>query len=151
MNTCAIKTPPPDPKVTSIRHYSLYFYFLQLYCPNGIFPMGNSGCLPQRKPAVTVALPNLRCMQGPNTDMDYGILNERTNVNASDCTWGCTGTLRESALKVDSRGKIPCCTGESNPCQLCAGPMLYQLGYIPIHCQKKKRCRINFGQCSNIW
>ena len=27
--------------------------FLQLYCPNGICPMGNSGCFPQGKPAAT--------------------------------------------------------------------------------------------------
>ena len=39
-------------------------YFLQLYCPNGIFTMGNLGCLPWGKPAATVALPNLRCMLG---------------------------------------------------------------------------------------
>ena len=29
------------------------FYFLQLYCPSGISPMGNSGCLPWGKPAMT--------------------------------------------------------------------------------------------------
>ena len=39
--------------------------------------------------------------------------------------------LRESALKVDSERKIPCRTGESNVRQQCAGPMLYQLSYIP--------------------
>ena len=35
---------------------------VQLYCPNGISPMGNLGCLPQGKPAATVTLPNLWCM-----------------------------------------------------------------------------------------
>ena len=39
--------------------------------------------------------------------------------------------VRESALKVDSGRKIPCRTGESNLRQRCAGPMLYQLSYIP--------------------
>ena len=34
---------------------------------------------------------------------------------------GCTTTTRESALKVDSKRKIPCCTGESNLHQYCAG------------------------------
>ena len=28
------------------------FYFLQLYCSNGIYPVGNSGCFPWGKPAV---------------------------------------------------------------------------------------------------
>ena len=44
---------------------------------------------------------------------DYGIFNVRTDVNACDCTRGCTDTVRESALKVDSGRKIPCRTGES--------------------------------------
>ena len=41
--------------------------------------------------------------------------------------------VRESALKVDSGGKIPCRTGESNLRQRRAGPTLYQLSYIPFH------------------
>ena len=45
--------------------------------------------------------------------MDYRIFNVRTDVDASDCTWGCTDIIRESALKVDSGRKIPCHTGES--------------------------------------
>ena len=44
---------------------------------------------------------------------------------------GCTDTVRESALKVDSGRKIPCHTGESNLRQRRAGRMLYQLSYIP--------------------
>ena len=44
--------------------------------------------------------------------MDYGIFNVHTDVNACDCTRGCTDTVRESALKVDSRRQIPCLTGE---------------------------------------
>ena len=43
---------------------------------------------------------------------------------------GCTDTVRESALKVDS--KSPCRAGESNLLQRRAGPTLYQLSYIPI-------------------
>ena len=38
---------------------------------------------------------------------------------------GCTNTVRESALKVDSVRKILCRTGESNPLQRRAGPTLY--------------------------
>ena len=64
--------------------------------------------------------------------MDYGIFNVRTIVNACDCIRGCTDTVRESALKVDSGRKIPFGTGESNQRQRRAGPMLYQLSYIPI-------------------
>ena len=44
---------------------------------------------------------------------------------------GCTDTVRESALKVDSGRKIPCRTGEPNLRRWRAGPMLYQLSYIP--------------------
>ena len=32
---------------------------------------------------------------------------------------GCTDTLRESTLEVDSRRKIPCSTGDLKPCQYC--------------------------------
>ena len=31
-------------------------FFLQLYCPNGISPMGNLGCFPQGKPATTATV-----------------------------------------------------------------------------------------------
>ena len=56
---------------------------------------------------------------------------------------GCTDTLQESlhvtesALKVDSERKIPCCTEESNLHQQCDGTMLYQLSYIPTLLQTK--------------
>ena len=63
--------------------------------------------------------------------MDYGIFNVRTNVNASDCTGECTDTVRESALKVNPGRKIPCHREESNLRLQRAGPMLYQLSYIP--------------------
>ena len=64
--------------------------------------------------------------------MDYGVFNVRTNVNARDCARECADTVRESVLKVDSGRKIPCRSGESNLRRLRAGPMLYQLSYIPI-------------------
>ena len=57
--------------------------------------------------------------------MDYRIFNARTDVDACDCTRGCTDTARESALKVDSGRKIPCRTGESNLRQRRDGPMLW--------------------------
>ena len=40
-------------------------------------------------------------------------------------------TVLESALKVDFGKKIPCHIGESNLRQRRAGPVLYQLSYIP--------------------
>ena len=60
----------------------------------------------------------------PNSDMDYGIFNVRTDVTACDCTRGCTDTVRESALKVVSGWKNPGRTGESNLRQQRAGAML---------------------------
>ena len=41
------------------------FFFLQLYCPTGIPPMGNSGCFsPGKASCDRVALPNLLCILG---------------------------------------------------------------------------------------
>ena len=65
-----------------------------------------------------------------NSDMNCEIFNMYADVNACDCTPGYTDTARESALKVDSRRKIPCCTRESNLHWRRADPMLYQLSYI---------------------
>ena len=86
-----------------------------------------------------VTLPKLRCMLGvslfhnsPKSDMDYRIFNVHTDVNTCDCTRGCTNTVTEFALKVDSRTQIPCRTGKSNLRQRRAGPTLYQLSYTPI-------------------
>ena len=64
--------------------------------------------------------------------MYYEVFSLRTDVNACDCTWGCTDTIRESSLKVDCGRKIPCRTLESNLHQGCASLMRYQLSYIPI-------------------
>ena len=63
--------------------------------------------------------------------MDDGIFNVHIDVNAWDCTRWCTDTVRESALKANSERKIPFRTGESNLRRQRAGPMLYQLNYIP--------------------
>ena len=66
-----------------------------------------------------------------NSDFGYKVFNVCTDVNACDCTQGCTNTVRDCALKVDSGRKIPCGTGESNLCQRHASRMLYQLSYMP--------------------
>ena len=47
-----------------VHHSCFYIYFLQLCCLNGITFVENMGCLPQRKPAATVTLPNLQCILG---------------------------------------------------------------------------------------
>ena len=60
--------------------------------------------------------------------MYYGIFNPRTDVTACNCTKRCTDTVGESAVKVE---KIPCRTGQSKLRRRRAGPMLYQLSYIP--------------------
>ena len=68
--------------------------------------MGNSGCFPLRKPAATEsryptcgACLMFWCFHNPpKSDMNYRIFNVRTDVNACDCTRGCTDTVRESAL-----------------------------------------------------
>ena len=110
--------------------------------------MRNSGCLPREKPAATESCyPTygacwvFHCIYNPpNSDLDCGIFNVCTDVNACDCTRGCMDTVREFALKVDSGRKIPCRTGESNLRGQRAGPMLYQLSYIPtLPVQLKKK------------
>ena len=115
-----------------------FHFILQLYCPIGISPMGNLGHFPWGKPAATEshypsygACQVFQCFHNPtNSDLDYRIFNVRTDVNACSCTWRCTETVRESALKGDSGRKIPCHIGESNLCQRCAGWMLHQRSYI---------------------
>ena len=92
------------------------------YCPIGISPTENSDRFSQGKPAATESrYPTygacwvFGCFHNPpKSNMDYGIFNARTDVNACDCTRGCTDTVRESALKVDSGRKILCRIGESN-------------------------------------
>ena len=115
----------------------LLLYSLQLYCPNWVSPVGNSGYFSLGKPAATEsryptygACWMFYCFHNPpSSDMDYGIFNVRTDVTACGCTRGCTDAVEESSLKVDSGRKITCRIGESN--QQLASPMLYQLNYIP--------------------
>ena len=52
-------------KPSSQNTYFFSSSFLQLFCPNGISPIGNWGCLPRGKASCDrVALLNLRCMLG---------------------------------------------------------------------------------------
>ena len=109
------------------------FIFLTTVLSQWDFSHGKFGFpFPGKAGCDRVALPNLGRMLGvlvfpnpPNPDIDYGIFNLRTDVNACDCARGCADTVRESALKVDSGRKIPCRTGESNRRRWRAGPMIY--------------------------
>ena len=75
---------------------------IQPYCPNGISPMWNSACIPRGKPAATESrYPTYGAcwvfccfFNPPNSEMDYGIFNVRTDGNACDCTRGCTNTSK---------------------------------------------------------
>ena len=68
------------------------------------------------------------CCHNPlNSDMDYGIFILPTDVNACNCTWGCTDTEKESALKVDSGKKPPCRTRKLTVTVQCSN----QLNYFP--------------------
>ena len=92
----------------------------------------------------------------------YMIFNVHTDVNACDCTLGCTDTVGESALKVDTEPerKIPCRTGESYLRQRRSGPMLHQLSRIPTcdcfytfcQCMASAACiKLNLKQSKIIW
>ena len=60
--------------------------------------------------------------------MDYRIFNVGTDVSACDCTRGYTDTVRESALKVDSRRKSLAASGN----RTCVdGVSVHQLSNIP--------------------
>ena len=74
-----------------------------------------------------------------NSNMDYRIFYVRTDFNACKYTRRFTDTLGESALKIDSRRKLPCRTEESNLHQQRAGPTLYQLSYIPTPAKPDER------------
>ena len=59
-------------------------------------------------------------------------------------------TVRESVLKVDSGRYIPCRTGESKQRQRRAGPMLYQLSYIPTENEETNTKQQN-SHCVSTW
>ena len=74
----------------------------------------------------------LCCHNPPNSDMDYRIFFVHTDyVNVWIAHRGVR-TLKESARKVDSGKKIPCCTGELNLPQRRAVQCSNQLSYIPF-------------------
>ena len=122
--------------------WSFYYYFILQLCCMGFLPWEiRVAFSPGKANCDRVALPNRQCMVGvfsrfhspTNSDIDCRISNVRKDVNARGCTRGCTDTVREPALKVDSGRKILCRTGESNLPQRRAGPTPCQLSYIPSH------------------
>ena len=99
--------------------FKIFYYFSQLYCPNEISPMGNSGWFPresqlrQSRYLTYGACWVFYCFHNPpNSGMDYRIFNMHSDVNACDCTQGCTDTA-ESLHWILTGRKIPRCTGES--------------------------------------
>ena len=70
----------------------------------------------------------------------FGVFNDIYNVRTllmyAIEHGGCTDTVRESALEVDSGRKIPCRIWDSNPRQYCTqlfSRMLYQLSLLLLH------------------
>ena len=111
------------------RFYFLFFIFLLLLCPFA----GNSGRpthiikaqqpKEQRYPFLSVCAV-FSCVQ---TCLTWAQMLMQAIAHG-----GCTDTVRESALKVDSGRKNRCPTGDSNPRQYCAwhfSQTLYPLSY----------------------
>ena len=104
-------------------------FFLQLYCPNGISPMENSGRFPRGKPAATESRYPTYCacwvsiIQRTLT-WTTGSLTCAQMLMHAIAHWDVRTHVSESALKVDSGRKIPRRTGESNLRQRLDGPML---------------------------
>ena len=66
------------------------------------FPRGKPAATESRYPTYG-ACGVFQCFHNPpNSDMDNRIFNACTGVNIYDFTRGCTDTVRESALKIDS-------------------------------------------------
>ena len=141
----------------SLPFFFIFFYnffFYNFIVPIGFLPCeirvafpGESQLRQSRATQLTVSCWVFWCLRNPpNSDINYGIFNVRTDVNACDCTRGCTDTSRESALKVDSGRKIAFRTGESNPRRRRAGPMLYQLSYSPTPMMQSLSASVDCGQ-----
>ena len=144
--------------VQVMSHTFLFFFtFYSCIVPMGFLPWEILVAFPGKASCDWVTLPNPQCMLGVllfpnplNSDMDYGIFNVHTDVNACDCTWGCTDTVRVSALKVDSRRKIPCHTRESNLSGWHASLMLYLLSNILTFTCKLKPVFFLISRCMQI-
>ena len=112
----------PDCSVPFFKHIFSFTFFSTIlsqwdfsHRKFGLPSLGKASC-------DRVALPNLRCTLGCfSVSIIHRTLTMATGFLT--CTLmqmhpivhkGITDTVRESALKIDSRRKIPCRTGESN-------------------------------------
>ena len=103
----------------------------------------------------------------PSFDMDYGIFNVHTDVNARHCTRVCTGTVRESALKIDFRIKISCmphwwieyasptCRSDALSTELHPHP-IWRLTWLGFHCDPCYRfynpvITLHVGFLAKLW
>ena len=104
-----------QPRKSHMSSRSLHFFTFTFYnyiVPMGFLPWENRVALPLGKASCNrVVLPNLQGIMDAGcfsvsiihrTLTDYRIFNMGTDVNACDCTWECTDTVREFTLKVDS-------------------------------------------------
>ena len=115
----------------------LLFSKLQVDCPIGISSVGNSGCFPRPGKASCdrVALSNLRCTLGvsvfrnpPNSDMDYGIFNVRTEAYGHRMRVCTESWLWEKKKNFPHRGIEPAsaaCRSDVLPTEL--HPCLYSV------------------------
>ena len=102
--------PSGEPSMGStVGYMQLLAFFLSFYClcycttvlSHWGFYHGKFGLLSRGKPAATesryltyCACRMYKCFHNPpNSDIDYGIFNVRTDVNACDCTKGVHGHM----------------------------------------------------------
>ena len=117
-------------------------FFLQLYCPNGISPMGNLGCFPQGKPAAQscATQPTVHAWCFSVSRIHHTLIWTTGSLTCAQMLMheiahrGIWTNIRESALKVDCGGKIPCHTTELSLHQWHDSLMLYQWATsLPMH------------------
>ena len=133
-------------KELTVSLFTLLFIFTTVFCPGEFLPWecrvpfpGERQLRQSRATQPSVNAEYLCFRNSPNSDMDYRIFNVHKHVNACDCTRGCTDTVRESVLKVDSGRKILRRNGESNLCQRRSGSTLYRLNNIPISIRRSNQ------------
>ena len=88
--------------------------FSQLCCPNEIFFRGKFGLLSATEPTVYAGCFSVSTIHRILT-WTTGSLTCTQMLTHATAHGGCTDTVRESTLKVDSGRKIPCLSGESKP------------------------------------
>ena len=130
-------------RLADILHfYSFFFFFFFYKCivPMGFLPWEIEVALPGKsqlwqscatQPTVHGGCFSVSIMHWILTWTTWSLTWVQMLMHATAGGGGGMNTIRESALKVDSGRKIPCCTGESNLHQWRADLMRYQLSYVP--------------------